>query len=101
MARKNGNRVSETLDRAAAAAIKAAAVYLGRLSDEELAKLEENLDIAYLYAAKDQVSYQDWKRTAHYSASTYAWVLAVLVGVGERRRRHLIGQARMLEQVGA
>ena len=99
MARKN--RVSEALDRAATAAIKAAAVQLSKLSDEELAEVEQNLDIAYLYASKDDVSLEDWKHTAHYSAFSYAWVLAVLVATGERRRRRLIENARMLEQVGA
>jgi sarcosine oxidase delta subunit len=99
MARKN--RVSQVLDCAAAAAIKAAAVQLSKLSDEDLAEVEQQLDIAYLYANKDGVPYEDWKHTAHYSTFTYAWVLAVLVAVGERRRRRLIEQARALEQVGA
>jgi hypothetical protein len=99
MARKN--RVSQVLDRAAAAAIKAAAVQLSRFSDEELAEVEQNLDTAYLYAKKDGVSLEDWRHTGHYSAFTYAWILAVLVAVGERRRRRLIEQARALEQAVA
>jgi len=102
---KKGAHVGQVIDRAAAAAIKAAAVQLSRLSDEELAEIEQNLDIAYLYASKyaskDGVSLEDWKHTAHYSTFTYAWVLAVLIATGERRRRKLIEQARMLEQVGA
>jgi hypothetical protein len=98
MAQKKGARVGQVLDRAAAAAIKAAAVQLSRLSDEELAEIEKNLDIAYLYASKEYVSLEDWKHTAHYSTFTYAWVLAVLVATGERRRRKLIEQARKLEQ---
>jgi sarcosine oxidase delta subunit len=99
MARKG--RVGQVVDRAASAAIKAAAVQLSKLSDEDLAEVEQQLDIAYLYANKDGVPYEDWKHTAHYSTFTYAWVLAVLVAVGERRRRRLIEQARALEQVGA
>jgi hypothetical protein len=99
MARKN--RVSQIVDRAAAAAIKAVTVQLSKLSDEELEEVEQNLDIAFLYANKEGMSYEDWRNTGHYSAFTYAWILAVLVAVSERRRRRLIEQARALEQAVA
>jgi hypothetical protein len=55
MAQKKGARVGQVLDRAASAAIEAASAQLSRLSDDELAEIEQNLDIAYLYASKEHV----------------------------------------------
>jgi hypothetical protein len=89
------------VDRIATAAVKAAMAKALRLSDEELAEIEDKcLNVAYLYADRDK-PYDDWKHVAHHQIFSYAWVMAVLVAVSERRQRRMMEQIRELERAGA
>ena len=98
MVRKQGSRAMYTVNRVAEAATKAAAAKLSRLSDEELAEIEEKyLNEAYLYTESD-MPYEDWRHIAHYQAFRYAWVVAVLSAVVELRQRRQRERIRALEE---
>jgi hypothetical protein len=98
MARTNSNRALCTVDRIAAAAVKAAMAKLSQLSDEQLAEIEDKfLNVACLYADRDE-SYEDWKHVAHYQVVNYAWVMVVLAAVAELRQRRQRERIRELER---
>jgi hypothetical protein len=90
-------RSSDAVYKAAGAAVKAAASALSKLSDAELERVIENLDLAYTHANPD-MSYADWKHVAHTLVYRYAWVLTVLVAAAELRQREQAERIRRLEQ---
>jgi len=97
MVQRVSTRSSDAVYTAVVMSVKAATSALSKLSDAELEQVIENLDLAYTLASPD-MSYADWKHTAHTMVYRYAWVLTVLVAAAELRQRGQRERIRALEE---